>query len=161
MTIQIEVLSKLNTGDAGRMITMHAEIYKSEENYGSVFEGYVCKTLYEVLVYPSKNDKYFIAKDRDQIVGTIAIIDKDEGLCQLRWLLVDPDYRGNGLGQNLVNQAMEYASKHFNKIFLESTHTQTKAVKLYKKLGFVEVSQYEIKDWGVPLTGIVMEKTFK
>lgn len=157
----ITIKNELAPGDVGRLITLHGELYKKECEFNEVFEGYVCKTFYEVLVNGNKKlDKFWLAEASGEIIGSIAIIAKNENTCQLRWLLVSPKYRKLGLGNRLISIAMKYAaSKKFTKIFLETTNQQKEASALYHKLGFIDKQTYDINDWGKKLKGITMEKS--
>ena len=120
----------------------------------------MCETLYEALVQGQSDlDRFWIAEADGKMVGTIAILARGEGVCQLRWLLVAPEYRGCGLGKKLFHEAMAYAeSRQFKRIFLETTREQEKAIRLYQEAGFEEWKTYEITGWGKTLTGLTMEK---
>ncbi len=159
----ITIRNELRAGDAGRLIMMHGELYKKECGYNQNFEGYVCKTFYDVLVHGnSERDRFWLAEDEAEsgIVGSIAIVARSDNTCQLRWLLVLPEYRKTGLGQKLIREALIYAENMgFGKIFLETSNEQQAAIHLYEKYGFTIQRTYEINDWGKPLTGIAMEKT--
>lgn len=55
-------------------------------------------------------------------------------------LLIDPEYRGRGLGQKLIEHLLNIAiSKKCEIVSLEVAESNTVARSLYKKLGFVEV----------------------
>ncbi len=158
----ITLRNELKPGDVGQLIKMHGELYSKECGYNVCFEGYVCKTFYEAIVHGNaKLDKYWIAEKEGVIIGSIAVIAKAHEACQLRWLLVSPEYRGIGLGIRLFDEAMAYATAgKFKSIFLETTKEQEKAIQLYEKAGFKQKSTYKIDDWGKSLTGLVMEKLF-
>ena len=158
--VTITVKNPLDAGDAGRMIAMHGQLYKKESGYNQIFEGYVCKTFFEALTKKETTlDRYWLAEDNGELVGSAAIIDRGAGVCQFRWLLVAPEYRRFGLGKQLFREAMAYAaSGPFHKVYLETTTEQEQAVRMYRNLGFVETDRYEIRDWGVDLIGLTLEK---
>lgn len=158
--VTITVKNPLDPGDAGRMIAMHGIIYKNECGYNQVFEGYVCHTLFEALTKKETAlDRYLLAEVNGELVGSAAIIDRGAGVCQFRWLLVAPEYRRFGLGKQLFQKALAYAaSGSFHKCYLETTTEQVQAVRMYQNAGFVETDRYEIRDWGVALIGLTMEK---
>lgn len=160
VTELITIRHELRPGDLGELIALHGKLYSKECGYNLVFEAYVCKTFYEAIVYgDGTRDKYWIAECNGEIVGSIAIIAKDNDRCQLRWLLVHPEFRSIGLGLKLFKEAMVYAGKGgFKRIFLETTLEQERAIKFYKREGFIEKSSSEINDWGKNLTALVMEK---
>jgi len=58
-------------------------------------------------------------------------------------LAVDPEARGNGIGDALFSTAIERArSLGAKKLFLESNTLLKPAIGLYRKFGFTELSDY-------------------
>lgn len=55
-------------------------------------------------------------------------------------ITVDKDFRGLGVGKNLIENLNEWASDHpvIEKVALEVFANNVKAIGLYKKLGFIE-----------------------
>ena len=52
-------------------------------------------------------------------------------------------YQGKGLGQKMINKALDYAKENaFGEMYLDTLSTSEKAIKFYKKNGFVETSRY-------------------
>ncbi len=76
--------------------------------------------------------------------------DATQHVCEIG-IIVDPDYRGKGVGNRLLEKAIQTA-KHlgFEKICLSTFHTNSNAISLYKKFGFQEVGrrkkQFKIAD---------------
>lgn len=86
--------------------------------------------------------KAWVVVDSNQsnvIVGCVEIISLSETLCELRRMYLLPEYRGKGLGRQLINIALEYSKKAgFKRIELD-THSKMKdAIKLYQRNGFNE-----------------------
>lgn len=155
----VTIRNHLKPGDAGELIAMHGKIYEKECGYNHRFEGYVCKTFYEGLVHGHDKDRYWIAECDDEIIGSVAVLEKEDGVAQLRWLLIKPEFRSIGLGRKLFNEAMEYAEKgQFTRIFLDTTREQEKAIGFYEKAGFEVIDSHPINDWGKVLEGLTLEK---
>lgn len=56
---------------------------------------------------------------------------------QIRWLVVEPLYRGIGLGRSLFELAMEFIrNREFRTAFLVTTDDCTKAITMYERIGF-------------------------
>lgn len=57
---------------------------------------------------------------------------------------VHPDHQSHGIGKALTESLMEWAKKHpkIEKVFLQVFATNTKAIGLYKKLGFKEEGRH-------------------
>ncbi len=155
----VTIRTNLKSGDAGTIIAMHGKIYEQECGYNRCFEGYVCKTFYEGLVHSREKDCYWIAEYNGEIVASVAVLEKEEGVAQLRWLLVKPEFRGMGLGRKLFSKAMAYVEERgFSRIFLETTREQEKAIGFYEDAGFVVTNSYAINDWGKELVGLTLER---
>lgn len=156
---RVEIRSNLKPGDIGMLIHMHGWIYSMECGYNHLFEGYVCKTFYEFLrTYSQDKDRFWIAEEDGEIVGSIAIIGHSNEKAQLRWFILHPDYRGIGIGKMLFQEAMGYCKEMgYQHIFLETTEDQKTAIAMYKKEGFKKISEQENESWGMRL----LEQTYE
>ncbi|MGN7413156.1 GNAT family N-acetyltransferase [Paenibacillus sp. SAF-068] len=69
---------------------------------------------------------------------------------QIRWFILHPDYRGMGIGNKLIQDAIAYCrEKGFRNVFLETTENQKTAIAMYTKAGFVKTIEQENNNWGV------------
>ncbi len=148
---EIRIRHELRPGDAGELIRMHGWIYAGECGYNHVFEAYVCKTLYEFLKeYDPAKDRIWFAEADGKTVGAIAIAGHPERVAQLRWFLLHPDFRGQGLGKQLLNKAIGFARDvGYQSVFLETTDDQKTAIAMYRKAGFRLIKETEDAAWGV------------
>ncbi len=144
----------LRPGDLGSMVTMHGRIYAEECGYNLAFEAYVCKTFYEYAkssVLPVS--KFWLIEAGDTLVGTTAIVAAGDNRAQLRWLLVEPEFRKHHLGSFLFGQAIEYCRQmNYREVFLNTTIEQKTALSMYEKAGFVldHMEEYQ-SEWGHPI----------
>ncbi len=100
------------------------------------------------------HDLIIVAEIQGELVGQIQLErledDATQHVCEIG-IIVDPDYRGKGVGSRLLEKAIKTA-KHlgFEKICLSTFHTNSNAISLYKKFGFQEVGrrkkQFKIAD---------------
>lgn len=155
----IHIRHEIKPGDIGYLIKMHGEHYYETCGYDHTFEGYVCHTFEEFLEnYSPEKDRMWLAESGGRIVGSIAIVSRSESRGQLRWFLIDPKYRGMGLGKNLLETALEYSKVFgFESIFLETTQDQEKAVGMYKAKGFKKIRETPVELWG----GKIVEETYE
>ncbi len=66
----------------------------------------------------------------------------EPGEWEFRYLAVDPDFWGRGLGQRLVAAAEERArSAHADRLVLRVIHTNPRAQRLYEHLGYRHVPE--------------------
>lgn len=156
---RVKIRCDLRPGDAGYLIHLHGWIYAQESGFNHEFEGYVCKTLYNLFEnYRPNKDRLWFAESDGRIIGTIAIVEHSTALAQLRWFIIHPDFRGIGLGMTLFNEAMKYSKeKGYKKVFLTTTQDQRTAIRMYKNAGFKKVAEQESKMWGKNL----VEQTYE
>lgn len=142
-------------GDLGYIIYRHAILYQEEYGLGPVFEDY----LLEGFLAFSRSEQpgtIWIAEDGDQIVGSIAIAGIDSETAQLRWFLIEPEYRGVGLGRRLMTVAMDHCrDKGYRKVFLWTFSDLHAARHLYKEYGFQITEEHPNDSWK---PGIVEER---
>lgn len=152
-TSDIHFRYQLQPGDVGYLIYLHGHLYARESGYNLEFEAYVCKTFYEFLpTYNPAKDRIFLAIADNQIIGSVAILGSSRHLAQLRWFIIHPDYRGRGLGKQLLEQAMDFCrEKHYQKVYLMTTSMQETAIALYKKAGFRKTGEKYLQLWGQQL----------
>lgn len=144
----ISIRTEIKSGDAGYITFLHGSIYKEEYNYTTAFEAYVAQSFFDFLLhYNPQKDRLWCAEHNGRIIGCIGIVGHEEK-AQLRWYLIDPLYRGMGLGKRLLNYALEFAKERgYKSIYLDTTSDLEKAIGLYKKAGFVKVSEKPNNSW--------------
>jgi DNA-binding MarR family transcriptional regulator/predicted GNAT family N-acyltransferase len=80
------------------------------------------------------------AKYNDEIVGTCALLKSGKNEYELAKMAVSSNMQGKGIGEKLLQSAIEMAKElNAKKIFLVSNTRLQAALHLYKKLGFVSV----------------------
>ncbi|EKD94479.1 MAG: GCN5-related N-acetyltransferase [uncultured bacterium] len=86
-----------------------------------------------------------IAYDNDKAVGYMAMSIKDFGYRKSKYVEVenmgvDPDYRSQGIGHLLIDEAKKWAkSQNATKLYVEAYFKNDKAIKFYKREGFGEI----------------------
>lgn len=89
----------------------------------------------EELIKASTEGKIWIAKDSDNIVGTLSLFGN-----HLRRFFVHPDHQGKGIGRKLLEIAEKTAKQDkYKEIVVGSI---LRAVPIYKKMGFTEGKVY-------------------
>ena len=161
MTDNIEIRHELRTGDLGRIIALHGTAYDSLPGFGLTFEAFVARTIAEYVLDAGGDGRIWMAEKGDRLIGCAALVLRDGGLGQLRWILVDTSARGIGLGKDLVNRALDFSREtNCSKVFLETTDGLPESQQLYEKLGFVVTSDAQVELWDGLRPLIRMELAF-
>ena len=149
----ISIRTELRPGDIGYVTYMHGALYGREYSYGIQFESYVAKGLCEFYEkYEPKRNRVWVCEHNDRMIGFLLLMDRGEA-AQLRYFLIEPEYRGIGLGTKLLNLYMDFLrARGYRKSYLWTTHELTTAAVLYKRLGFRLTEEKESNSFGKPLT---------
>jgi len=149
----ISIRTVLHPGDIGYVIYMHGTLYKKEYNYGIQFESYVAKGLCEFYEkYDPQRNRVWICEHDNRMIGVLLLMDRGKA-AQLRYFLIQPEYRGIGLGSKLLDMYMDFLREcGYKESSLWTTHELTTAAALYKRLGFKLTEEKESTSFGKPLT---------
>ncbi len=149
------IIRTLRPGEAGYIAYRHCVLYEKEYGLSGTFEQYVMDALTKYLNEQPEGEVW-VAENNGQIVGSIAAVSTEEGVAQLRWFLIEPEYRGSGLGRRLLATAMEYCKrKKYRQVYLWTFQDLKAARHLYKSFGFSVTEQSESDTWK---SGVVEER---
>lgn len=90
--------------------------------------------LYKALLNSST---VLTAWDDNQLVGLVRLLDDNEMLAYMHYVLVRPDYQGQGIAGTLVEMAKE---KYKNYLYIEIMPEESKNAAFYEKHGFQRMS---------------------
>jgi len=146
----INIRNNFQYGDMGKVLYLHGQVYYQEYRFNHEFESYVAEGLAEFAnKYKPGKSSIWIAEDKDTIVGSIAILERENNQAQLRWFLVHPGYRGTALGKSLFGKALEFChSSGYEKIFLWTLDTLAAARTIYETNGFKLKEEKKNYLWG-------------
>jgi GNAT superfamily N-acetyltransferase len=142
--------SDLKPGDLGQLILLHGTVYAREYGFDPTFEAYVAGPLAEFVGRRADRDRLWIAERGERIVGCVAIVSASRQEAQLRWFLVVPSARGQGLGRALLHEAVKFCKRQaYESVFLWTVSALTAAAQLYQQFGFERVEERPGRLWGV------------
>lgn len=99
------------------------------------------QTLHQVYLPPL--GCIILAKQDHQVMGCIALKPIGEGICEMKRLYVRPAARGQGLGNQLVEELINFAKKAgYKTMKLDTISSLKEAIKLYRSKGFIETDAY-------------------
>jgi GNAT superfamily N-acetyltransferase len=121
--------------------TLDSDILAIDETYNKFNRG--CFWVAETIDDDSNTQQKHLQQLK--IVGTIAIrnLKQFESICELKRMYVSSDFRRLGLGQKLLNIAVDFAkSVGYSRMVLDSSKMLHAARALYLKNGFVDIPRY-------------------
>lgn len=148
----ISIVAGYQAGLIGKTALMHATYYHRAFGFGQFFESRVASDLVPFcarLDHPKSN--FWTAQRNGRILGTIAIDGEDlgPGIAHLRWFILDPSLRGQGIGQKLLSTAIDFCRKTGQEEILLWTFKGLNAArKLYESHGFALQEEVEGEQWG-------------
>ena len=147
------VISSYRPGAIGRITELHANYYSKYSGFGLHFESKVATELSEFLTrYDETHDGFWIALIDDEVVGSIAIdgiLSETEGY-HLRWYIVDEKHQGKGIGNQLLQRAIDFCrQKSGTRIYLWTVSGLDASRHLYEKYGFSLGQSHDGTTWGI------------
>src|SRR5258708_33317040 len=148
----ISIRTTLQPGDIGYVTYLHGLLYKQEYNYDVAFEAYVAWGLHEFHEnYDSHNNRVWICEHEGKMIGFLLLMNRGEA-AQLRYFIIEPAYRGIGLGKTLMELYMNFLrSCQYKKSYLWTTHELPTSASLHKRHGFQLTEEKESTAFGKPL----------
>ena len=157
----IHIVSGYTPGAIGRITELHAIYYSHHWGFGRYFEAKVATEMSEFLGrFDANHDGLWSVSFGGKIVGGVAIDGMESGTrgARLRWFIVDPGRQGQGLGNALLREALDFSMKaKFRRLYLHSFAGLDPARHLYEKFGFSLCEEHEDSTWGKKMT----EQTFE
>lgn len=130
--------------------------YNKELNENLCFQDFAAELGNPLLKYAAPNGFIFLALEEQTPAGCIALKPLEEGVCEMKRLYVPPEFRGHGIGEQLVLLLIDEARKAgYHTMRLDTLERLQPAIKLYRRYGFTDARAY----YHNPLPGVVyMEK---
>lgn len=129
----------------------------TNENWEKLYQGLNNLDTYKSLL--DQSECLVCVNQEEEIIGMSFLVPKgnptdiyDENWCYIRFVSVNPDYRGNGIGAELTKWCIQSALKNDEQtIALHTSEIMKSARKLYEKIGFKILKEIEprlgVKYW--------------
>ncbi|WP_372682496.1 GNAT family N-acetyltransferase [Desulfosarcina sp.] len=148
-------------GAIGRVTELHGSYYADHWGFGLFFEAKVASELSTFLrAYDADRDALWLATVAGRIEGAIAIdgTHAAESGAHLRWFILSDGLRGNGMGRQLINRAVDFCvKKAYRRIFLWTFEGLDAARHLYESVGFSLACQQKGAGWGTEVNEQMFE----
>ena len=148
----ISIRTQLQPGDLGYVTYMHGALYGREYGYKIQFDVYVAKGLCEFYEkYTPERNRVWVCEHKGRMIGFMLLMDRGE-TAQLRYFLIEPEYRGLGLGSKLLDLFMDFLREcGYKGAYLWTTHELEAAIHLYNRFGFALTEEKESTNFGKAL----------
>lgn len=159
MDKKITIRSEMNPGDLGYIMYRQSKLYSGEYNYGVSFDTYVGASIGEFCQqYNPQLDKLWICEADTQIVGSILLMHRENNEAQLRYFYIESDYRRLGLGNKLMQEAIDFAKAcHYKTVYLWTEDELDAALHLYGKFGFQFTEKKTSTHFGKPVVELRLD----
>lgn len=148
----VEIARGYIPGSIGRVAELHGTYYQKHQGFGLFFEAKVATELAAFLGrYDEKRDGFWTASLEGRIEGSITIdgIHAEGEGAHLRWFIMSDALRGKGVGNRLINAAIDFCrNKRYERVYLWTFEGLDAARHLYEKTGFRLVEQHRGTQWG-------------
>lgn len=93
-------------------------------------------------IYNTDTAKYWVA-ETDRVVGGVGIapLVGADGVCELQKMYCIPEVRSTGVSHKLIEVALDYTKKYFDRCYLETFGNMIAAQKFYEKYGFTRIDK--------------------
>ena len=93
--------------------------------------------------YFQNNGHFLVVLDGEKVIGSGAVRKFDTTSAELKRMWLLETYHGKGIGYRVINQLFDFArSKGYQRIILQTSSKQTRAITFYKQIGFYEIASY-------------------
>lgn len=150
MTVSSYLLRQLEAGDIGWITNRHGVLYADEYGWDVTFEALAADILIKFIQnHDPKRERIWIAEEDGKNIGSVMLVDAGNRVSQMRLLLVEPQFRGKGIGKRLIQECIDFSKRNgYKKIRLWTQKNLDAARHLYRKAGFVCVSEKPHKSFG-------------
>lgn len=143
------VIRDYDQKDIDFIINTHETLYQAEYNFLPCFTDYVSVYVNKFNDHHDKDrENIWIAEKDGKQVGVIAAVKSTEDTAQMRWFIIEPEARGLGLGQKMVDIVLDFCKdKGYEHIFLLTVSILGAARHIYSERGFVLTGTSENNEW--------------
>lgn len=161
-------------GDIGWVVSRHGALYAAEYGWDLCFEALVARIAADFIDrFDARREACWIAVrgqgDAEERLGCVFLVQArredgqvDEGVAQLRMLLVEPSARGLGLGKRLTQACEDFARRAgYDRIRLWTNSVLLAARGIYQAAGYRKLASERHASFGARLVGETWEKELR
>jgi len=137
-------IRKIRKEDYSQVQELITSIMKNE--FSEDLSAYPLQDIDDISAsYGNLGEAFFVAADNGMIMGTVGIKREDERTALLRRIFVKPEFRGQKLGSELLDRAVEFCREvGYQEMVFKTTSRMQSAIKLCQNKDFVERAKIEL-----------------
>ncbi|GGH32455.1 hypothetical protein GCM10007036_44330 [Alsobacter metallidurans] len=142
-------------GDMGWIIHRQAVLYAREYGWNEEFEALVAEIAAKFIrEFKPGRERCWIAERGGEALGSVFLVDGEDGSAKLRMLYVEPAARGLGVGRGLVRECLAFArSAGYRSVTLWTNDILLAARRIYEGEGFRLETEERHHSFGKDLVG--------
>jgi len=146
-------LRGLSPGDLGWIVSRNAELYAAEYGWDASYEVLVARIVADfAATQDPASERAWIAEVAGLRAGCVMCVRADEDTAKLRLLLVEPAFRGLGVGRRLTDACVAFArDAGYLRMTLWTQSILTTARHIYHAAGFELVDSAPHRSFGADL----------
>jgi GNAT superfamily N-acetyltransferase len=145
------IIRQSKAGEMSYVSYLQMKYYESAYGFKRIFEYYLLISMAEFIRNPN-GGQLWVAADGDEIIGSMAAVRVNEHTAQLRWFVVADGYQGKGIGNRLMDTALQFCRSHgYKYAFLWTAGMLDPARHLYGKYGFKLTKEKSNTEWTAEL----------
>lgn len=110
---------------------------------GTTVPDYVERNVDAFIASLSSGGVLYFLQEKEETIGMGALVELKEGTGEIKRMYVKPEYRGKGLGREMLRLLLAKAKEYgLSEIYLETGAFMTSAQGLYRSMGFHDRSEY-------------------
>lgn len=143
-------LRPLRAGDLGWVVHRHGVRYAEEYGWDQTFEALVARIVADYVDnHDADRENGWIAEVDGVPAGCVFCVRKDQLTAQLRLLLVEPGFRGMGIGSRLVDECLRFArAAGYREMTLWTNDVLVDARRIYQRAGFGLAEEHKTQAYG-------------
>lgn len=145
------IRTELGAGDIGEIVRLHGVLYRDLAGFDHTFEAYVAESVGECFgSWKPERDRVWLVEGNGEVLGSLVLKGRGEDTAQLRYFLLHPELRGQGMGRRLMEMLLGFARERgYRRIYLLTDEAVTAAaIHLYEVYGFRRTESRAVERWG-------------
>jgi GNAT superfamily N-acetyltransferase len=138
-----------------RVAYCHGALYAAEYGWDETFEAMFAEIAADLIKTRDPTcERCWIAESDGTVVGSATVVREDAETAKLRMVYVEPEMRGSGLEQALVNEAIAYVLQtSYRRTTLWTNSVLVAARRIYETSGSELIEEEPHQSYGHDLIG--------